>query len=70
MKNQIAAAFKKQIVIALIVSGGIIVAVPVFFVAVLRLAGLDGIKASRVLSRPVTEKLNALRRSETGTIQR
>jgi hypothetical protein len=70
MKNQIVAAFKNQIAIAFIVSGGIIIAVPVFIVAVIRLAGVDGINASRSLSRPVSEKLNALRRSETGTIQR
>jgi len=65
MKNQIVAACKNQIAIAFIVSGAIIIAVPVFLVAVIRLAGADGINASRLLSRPVSKKINALRRSET-----
>jgi len=64
MKNQIVAACKNQIAIAFIVSGAIIIAVPVFIVAVIRLAGADGINASRLLS-PVSKKINALRHSET-----
>jgi len=70
MKNQIVAAFKNQIAIAVIVGGGLIIAVPAFIVAMIRLASVDGINTSRLLSRPVSEKLNAIRRNETGTIQR
>jgi hypothetical protein len=64
MKNQTVAAFKNQIAIAFIVSGAIIIAIPIFIVAVIRLAGADGINASRLLARPVSQKLDALRRNE------
>ena len=65
MKNQIVAAFKNQIAIAFIVSGAIIIATPIFIVALIRFARVHGTNASRVLARPVSERIDALRRNET-----
>ena len=63
MKNQIVDAFKKkQIVVALIVGGAIIIAPAIFIVALIRLANVRGTGAA--LARPVSQKLDAWRRGE------
>jgi hypothetical protein len=63
MKNQIVDAFKKkQIVVALIVGGAIIIAPAIFIVALIRLANVRGTGAA--LARPFSEKLDAWRKGE------
>jgi len=64
MKNQIVGAFKNQIAVAFIVGAAIIIATPVFIVALIRLARVHGTNASRLLARPVSEKMGAFRRNE------
>jgi hypothetical protein len=54
MKNQIAAAFKKnQIVTAFIVGGAIIIATPIFVFVLIRLVCVLGITAA--LGRPISK---------------
>jgi hypothetical protein len=64
MKNQIVAAFKNQIAVAFIAGAAIIIAPAVFIVALVRLARVGGINASRSLTRPVSEKLGAILRTK------
>jgi len=64
MKNKIVAAFKNQIIVAFIVGGAIIVATAISVFALLRLVCVASIGPSRSLIRPVSEKLNAFRRTE------
>jgi hypothetical protein len=61
MKNQIVVAIKNQFAIVLIVGGGIIIAPAVFIVALVRLARIN---VSRLLTKPVSEKLGAILRAK------
>ena len=67
MKNQIVVAIKNQFAVVLIVGGGIIIAPAVFIVALVRFARIN---LSQSLTKPVSEKLGAILRANSGNHSR
>ena len=61
-KNKFGVAFKKQIVIAFVVGGAIIIVSAIFIITLIRLVYGRGVGAA--LARSVSEKLDAWRRGE------